>query len=203
MSKLPRMDAMELVRQPTAFSHKDWIYEIKYDGFRGLAYVQDETCQLVSRNDFDYSRFRDLMQSIATELDGEDAIVDGEIVVLDEDGKSQFYDLMLNRGVPIFAAFDILWLDGEDLRDLPLWERKSILEGCLRKPSERILYVDHIEEHGEQLYGQVCDMDLEGIVCKPAISPYRLVKGRTTWIKVKNPNYSQAEGRRELFSKRR
>ena len=49
MSKLPRMDAMELVRQPTAFSHKDWIYEIKYDGIRGLAYVQDATCQLVSQ----------------------------------------------------------------------------------------------------------------------------------------------------------
>ena len=61
------------------------------------------------------------MKSIAQELDGEDAILDGEIVVLNDEGKSQFYDLMFNRSEPIFAAFDILWLDGEDLRDLPLW----------------------------------------------------------------------------------
>lgn len=74
MGKLPKMDAMELVQQPAAFSHEDWIYEIKYDGFRGLAYVEDETCQLVSRNDFDYSRFKELMRSIPAELDGEDAI---------------------------------------------------------------------------------------------------------------------------------
>ncbi len=110
---------------------------------------------------------------------------------------------MFNRGVPIFAAFDILWLDGDDLRDLPLWERKSILEGCLRKPSERVLYVDHIEREGRQLYEEVCALDMEGIVCKPSISPYRLVGGQTTWIKVKNPEYSQAEGRRDLFNKRR
>ncbi len=143
------------------------------------------------------------MKSVAAELDGEDAILDGEIVVLNDEGKSQFYDLMFNRSEPIFAAFDILWLDGEDVRDLPLWERKSILEGCLRKPSERVLYVDHIEREGRQLYEEVCERDLEGIVCKPSLSPYRLVGGQTTWIKVKNPDYSQAEGRGELFNKRR
>ena len=67
----------------------------------------------------------------------------------------------------------------------------------------RVLYVDYVEGRGEQLFDQVCVMDLEGIVCKPVISPYREVKGRTTWIKVKNPDYSQAEGRRELFNQRR
>ena len=94
---------MELVQQPNPFDHEDWFYEIKYDGFRGLAYVQDGTCQLVSRNDFDYSRFKDLMKSVAAEVDGEDAILDGEIVVLNDEGKSQFYDLMFNRSKPIFA----------------------------------------------------------------------------------------------------
>ena len=80
----------------------------------------------MSRNDFDYSRFKDLVQALPAAIDAEDAIIDGEIVVLDEQGESRFYDLMFNRGTPIFAAFDILWLDGEDLRDLQLWERKSI-----------------------------------------------------------------------------
>ncbi len=99
---------MELVQQPKAFSHEDWFYEIKYDGFRGLAYVEQGACQLVSRNDFDYSRFKDLMQAIPADIDAEDAIIDGEIVVLDEHGESRFYDLMFNRGTPIFAAFDLL-----------------------------------------------------------------------------------------------
>ena len=112
-------------------------------------------------------------------IDADDAIVDGEIVVLDDQGESRFYDLMFNRGTPIFAAFDILWLDGEDLRDLQLWERKSILEGCLR-PSDRVLYVDHIEQHGKALFKQVCERDMEGIVCKPSISPYHTVNGQTT-----------------------
>ena len=202
MSELPRMEAMELVQRPNPFDHEDWFYEIKYDGFRGLAYVEQGACQLVSRNDFDYSRFKNLMVAIPKAIDAGDAIVDGEIVVLDDQGESRFYDLMFNRGTPIFAAFDILWLDGEDLRDLQLWERKSILEGCLRR-SDRVLYVDHIEQHGKALFKQECERDMEGIGCKPSISPYRLVKGQTTWIKVKNPDYSQTEDRRELFNKRR
>ena len=65
---------MELVQQPNPFDHQDWFYEIKYDGFRGLAYVQDGTCQLVSRNDFDYARFKDLMQAIPADIDAEDAM---------------------------------------------------------------------------------------------------------------------------------
>ena len=66
---------MELVQQPKAFSHEDWFYEIKYDGFRGLAYVEQGACQLVSRNDFDYSRFKDLMQAIPADIDAGDAWV--------------------------------------------------------------------------------------------------------------------------------
>ena len=108
------------------------------------------------------------MKSIANELEGEDAILDGEIVVLNEEGKSQFYDLMFNRSEPVFAAFDILWLDGEDLRNLPLVERKSILEGCLKKPSERVLYVVHIEREGRQLYKEVCAVGCECVVLRAA-----------------------------------
>ena len=59
-----------------------------------------------------------------------------------------------------------------------------------------MLFVDHIERRGKALFTQICKRDMEGIVCKPAVSPYRTVRGKTTWIKVKNPKYSQAEGRR-------
>ena len=95
-----------------------------------------------------------------------------------------------------------MWLNGRDLRDLPLLERKEILRFHL-EPSSRVLFVDHIEGNGKRTVRQICMRDMEGIVCKPMISPYRTIRGKTTWIKVKNPNYSQAEERKELFNKRR
>ena len=199
---LPSVTPMELVRQKTPFDHPDWLFEIKYDGFRSLAYIEDG-CKLVSRNEFHYQRFKDLAESIVSDLDVSNVIFDGEIVCLDDKGHSRFYDLMGNRGVPIFALFDVLWLNGEDLRDLPLSDRKATLREIVPESPERMLYVDHIQEHGTALYEQCCSLDLEGIVAKPKISPYREVKRQTTWIKVKNPDYSQAAGRQELFNKRR
>ena len=193
---------MQLVQQAKSFDHDDWLFEIKHDGFRSLAYIQRGVCKLVSRKDFDYQRFSDLAQALPLEIHAKDAILDGELVVLDRSGKARFNDLMAGRGVVVFAAFDLMWLDGRDLRDQPLWQRKELLQGHL-KPSTRVLFVDHIEGKGMHFYEQTCQRDLEGIVCKPSISQYRHVRGKMTWIKVKNPNYSQAEGRHELFNKRR
>ena len=70
-------------------------------------------------------------------------------------------------------------------------------------PTSRVPYVSHIEREGKALLETICEMDVEGIVCKPKISPYREINRKTTWIKVKIPDYSQAEGRRELFNQRR
>ena len=91
-----------------------------------------------------------------------------------------------------------------DLPDeLLVFYHEETLREIVPESPDRMLYVDHIEERGIALYEQVCSIDLEGIVAKPKISPYQAVKGQTTWIKVKNPDYSQAEGRQELFNKRR
>lgn len=202
-SVLPKIEAMELVQQAKPFDHYDWIFEVKYDGFRSLAYIENRTCKLVSRNEYDYKRFADLREALSSQIHAKEAILDGELVVLDGSGKARFYDLMANRGRVVFAAFDLMWLDGRDMRDLPLLERKENLRYRLKADASRVIFVDHIEGRGKALYEQICKMDMEGIVCKPSISPYRTVHGKTTWIKVKNPKYSQAEGRRELFNKRR
>jgi ATP-dependent DNA ligase len=114
---------MRLARRPEPFDHPDWIYEIKFDGFRGLAYVEEERCRLVSRRRHEYTSFRHLNASIG-QLLVQDAVIDGEIVCLDRLGRSQFYELMFHRGEPYFYAFDLLWLNGQDLRELPLLERK-------------------------------------------------------------------------------
>ncbi len=110
---------------------------------------------------------------------------------------------MFHRGEPHFYAFDLLWLDGSDLRDLPLVERKAALRKLIPRKSSSVLYLDHISGKGVELFEQCCKLDLEGVVAKPKLSPYRELGGRTPWMKVKNPSYSQAEGRSELFNRRR
>lgn len=132
---LPKIHPMELTQQATPFDHDEWIFEVKHDGFRSLAYIENGACKLVSRNGHDYRRFADLRGALPGEINAKNAILDGELVVLDRTGRSLFYDPMLNRGTVIFAAFDLLWLDGRNLRDLPLSERKEILRFRIQTPS--------------------------------------------------------------------
>ena len=191
------MSPLSLAQQTTPFSDPDWLFEVKHDGFRSLAYIQDG-CEFVSRKGVTYSRFKDLAK-VLSEI-GHEVILDGELVCLDDEGKSLFYDLMFNRAQAHFYAFDILWLDGEDVRGQSTLERKQLLQEVVTDAADRLLYVDHIEEQGEQLFAEICQRDMEGIVAKPAAVPYRELRGRTPWIKIKNPDYSQAEGRGELFN---
>jgi ATP-dependent DNA ligase len=115
-------------------------------------------------------------------------------------GRSIFNDLLFRRRQCLFFAFDLLHLNGEDLRGLPVVERKARLRRLLRRKRSRILYVDHIEKDGLRLFEAVCDLDLEGIVAKRKDSLYRATeKPSPYWIKIKNRNYTQAEGREELF----
>src|SRR5215510_4422187 len=92
------------------------------------------------------------------------------------------------------------WLNGEDLRALPLIDRKARLRRLIRRGRSHLLYVDHIEQKGCELFRRICELDLEGIVAKRASSKYRVTEQPSgDWIKIKNPNYSQKEGREELF----
>lgn len=197
MKPLPKIEPMELMPQATPFDNPDWLFEPKHDGFRALAYVQGDDCHLVSRDDANDMRFRDLARVLPGDLNAKNAILDGEVVVLDQTGKSQFLELMASDGTVVFAAFDLVWLNGKDLRDAPLIERKELLRFRIRHPADRLLFVDYVEGKGKAFYARICGRDMEGMVCKPASSPYRTVGGKTTWIKVNNPGYSQAEGRAE------
>jgi bifunctional non-homologous end joining protein LigD len=182
---------------PEPFDHPDWLFELKYDGFRAMAYIQHGKVELISRKGNAYESFEPLRATLANL--GHDVILDGEITVLDEAGRPQFRDLLRRRGSPIFYAFDCLWLDGRDLRNLPLIVRKGILEGIVPRDSP-LLYAGHVEGTGVDLYRQMCDKDLEGIVCKHSMSTY--ASDELPWIKVLNQHYSQREGRRELSEKR-
>lgn len=136
------------------------------------------------------------------ELTAGTAVLDGEIVCLDNQGRSQFNELLFGRGEPRFYAFDLLWCEGKDVRYDGLHERKRQLKALI--PSKRwLLYCDHVEEHGERLFEIVCNKDLEGIVCKPKKSPYQFTETKTYWLKLKNPYYTQAMGRDDLLHRER
>jgi bifunctional non-homologous end joining protein LigD len=123
---LPRIKSMLLARVARPFDHTDYVFELKHDGFRCVAYIEDGECELVSRNLSSFKLFESLKKSLAA-LPVKNAILDGEVVCLDRDCVSRFNELVSRKGKPVFYAFDLLWLDGEDLRNLPLDERKRRL----------------------------------------------------------------------------
>jgi len=198
---LPRFQPMPLkvLREP--FDHPDWLFEIKYDGFRALAYFEEGSVRLVSRKGNVYKSFDTLCGNMAQSIRVQNAILDGEIVHVDAAGKPLFYPLLRRRSPQQFVAFDVLWLNGRDLRKTPLSERKRILRSVVPAGSTTVLFADHIDANGTELFRAVCDQDLEGIVAKRRDGLY--TPEETTWLKIKNPKYSQMDGRRELFEKRR
>ena len=188
---------LRLVRE--AFDHPDYIFELKHDGFRAIAYLQNRESKLVSRNQRNLG-FEALKRSLA-KLRVKNAILDGEIICVDAQGVSQFNQLLSRKGEPVFYAFDLLWLDGKDLRQMPLVERKKRLGRLVRAAKcPRLLYAQHIEQHGKGFFAEICTRDLEGIVAKRKLGVYK--DDGNTWLKVKNRTYSQAEGRHELLTRK-
>lgn len=184
------------------FSNR-FIFELKIDGFRTLAYINEGQGELVSKNGNTFKGFAELATWIAQQVRVENAVIDGEIACIDDSGRPVFRDLLFRKRECMFIAFDLLFLNGDDLRILPLIERKRALKKLLRRKRSRILYLDHVEGDGRLLFEQIVRMDLEGIVCKRKDSPYK-VTGRPSpyWIKVKNSRCRQVEGREELFERK-
>src|SRR5207248_8087544 len=142
----------------------DWIFEVKWDGFRAVLYSDEVGVRLVSRKGNMFKSFPGLCEALGRDLKGRRCVLDGEIVCLDADGKPQFRDLLFRRAEPVFYAFDILWgehaqsddeeerqrfRNGEDLRYLPLIDRKLRLRRVVATQAERLLYCDHIDADGE------------------------------------------------------
>ena len=176
--------------QQTKASH--WLHEIKFDGYRTIAHVIEGKVKLITRSGIDWTkRYGDLPKEFA-KLPVKQAIIDGEIVVLDEKGISRFSALQdaLSEGAGSklhFYAFDLLYLDGYDLRGAELTDRKQLLSQLLGghiSGRSAIQLSDHVEGDGEALYEQASALGLEGIVSKRTNATYQ--SGRTsTWVKVK------------------
>ncbi len=198
--ELPRVEPIAPVRRPEAFDHPAWLFEPKYDGFRGLAYLTARTCTLRSRRDIPFDRFGDLLAALPDQVNARDAIFDGEIVALDRHGRPSFRELMRRSSPVAYAVFDLLWLNGRDLRGLPLTRRKRLLDVAVPANTAHLMKVLSIEGDGIALFKATEKLDLEGIVAKPRASTY---DAQATWYKVLNPAYTQKEGRAELFDRQR
>jgi bifunctional non-homologous end joining protein LigD len=140
-----------------------------------------------------------LAQQVGAELGQGEFILDGVIVALEDEGRISFWDLMRGRGTLAYAAFDVLWLNGRDLRQLPLTQRKKRLERLIPASVGALNRVPCFENDGLELFEATCRLDLEGIVAKRKADPYG---PETAWYKIKNPSYTQSEGRSELFERR-
>jgi bifunctional non-homologous end joining protein LigD len=174
-------------REPPA--GREWLHEIKYDGYRILCLKKGPVVRLITRSGKDWSeKFEEVVQAAGT-LPLDQCILDGEIVVLEPDGKPDFQSLQNilrgeKSGRPGYYVFDILYGAGYDLTSVPLLERKTLLRRILQGVSLPLVYGDYIRGSGDLVFEHACRMGLEGIVSKKADSRYEQRRSRS-WIKVK------------------
>jgi bifunctional non-homologous end joining protein LigD len=175
-----------LVNKP--FDHPDWLFEIKWDGYRILAFVDHKRVKLYSRNRQDYTKFFSTITSTLAKLDIK-AVFDGEMVVVDDRGISSF-ELMQKyqsegKGQLIYYIFDLVWFDGHDLHELPLIQRKQLLAHVI--PSlEQIQVSEYIEQAGKKFYKLAKAHHVEGIMAKEGDSIYQEDKRTHSWLKIKS-----------------
>ena len=166
---------------------RGWAHELKHDGYRLQIHVRDGRVRLYTMNGSNWTDRYPLIIEEAVRIKGA-AILDAEVVCLDDQGVPQF-DTLHSRTAnqeAVACAFDLLMRDGNDLRRRPLIERKAALGKLLIRSRGGIQYVEHAEGHGDKMFAAVCDLGLEGIVSKKLKAPYHSGPSKN-WIKVKNP----------------
>ena len=165
----------------------EWVHEIKHDGYRMIARRDGDNVRLYSRNAIDWTARLPAITGGAALLRAKSFTIDGEAVVIGPNGLTDF-EALRRRGageVAVLYAFDLVELDGDDLRILPIETRKATLASLLRKPGALRLS-EHISAEGSEVFAHACRLGAEGIVSKRLGSPYRSGP-HAAWIKVRNP----------------
>ncbi|TPE42426.1 DNA ligase D [Pontibacter mangrovi] len=170
------------------FDGEDWLFEIKWDGYRAIAEVKGGQVELYSRSGKSYKdKYKPIIEGL--QQLGQEAVLDGEIVVLNDEGYATFQQLQNYQNTPsehlYFYVFDLLYLNGEDLRDLPLLERKQRLQELLSEELPAVRYSDHVVARGKEFFREAQRKQIEGIMAKKADSPYRTGKRSSEWLKIK------------------
>lgn len=154
------------------FSDPDWMFEPKWDGYRALCLIEHDSVRFMSRNRKELTQRFPELATIHRAVKAASAILDGEIVGLDEKDRPCFEDLRNRRNCfVVYFAFDLLMLNGKDLRNEPLTERKTFLNRSI-KNAPHIRYTDHVVGEGEQLFAALSQLGLEGMIAKKADSRY-------------------------------
>ncbi len=196
---LPRIQPIAPKRIHAPFDHTEFVFELKMDGWRCMTYIEDGACRLISRKQNQFKSFSPLAASVA-KLRVQNAIIDAEVVCLDAKGRSVFLDMRRRKANAILYCFDLLWLNNEDFRNLPLVERKLRLRHLIRTSRNRsLLYASHMERYGVRLFQAICQQDCEGMVGKYRRGTY--TDKPASWVKILNPSYSQMRGREEMFQR--
>ena len=170
-----------------SFDNESWIFEIKWDGYRAVAYCDGKDVELISRNLTPYTEKYYPLTDAFKQLKL-NAVFDGEIVAVDERGLAAFQSLQNWQNTPVhlqYFIFDILWFDGYDLTRIPLMERKRILKEILPENNEVLKYSDHVVGNGKEFFQAAVAQGLEGIMAKRANSIYQINKRTENWVKIK------------------
>jgi bifunctional non-homologous end joining protein LigD len=165
-----------------------WIHEIKHDGFRIVAHWRGRSVRLLTRNGNDFADRFPLAAEAIEELPVRSCVIDGEAIVCDDNGLAVF-QLIRGHGTnarAILCAFDLLEVNGEEIRREPIEERKRRLAGLLRLPHDGIALNEHFKGDAASIFKHACALGCEGIVSKRLGSPYRAGRSKD-WLKIKNP----------------
>lgn len=197
-----------LVKQP--FDDENWIFEIKFDGYRALAFINHKHVQLKSRNNQLWNTKFPTIVARLKKINSQ-VIFDGELVVLDVKGKSHFQWMQNyqkeHKGHLYYYVFDLLYKDGKDLRELPLIERKALLKKYVKKLAlPQVRFSQHLFGKGKAFFKQAAKAHLEGIIGKRALSTYQSRRS-LDWVKIKNilrqevviGGFTQPKGSRTKF----
>ena len=194
---LPRTTLMQADEVGRPFHREGWVYEEKYDGWRMAAYKDGTAVRLVSRAGKDHSRHFAEISAAIRALPPETLILDGEVAIFDDRLISRFEWFRkrpedVASTPPVYMAFDCLYLEGRDLRPLPLRERRAELEQVLENDQALIFPVRRLAANGLEAWRQVLERGYEGYVAKDPEAPYK--GGRTlSWLKVKQRDYRVEE----------
>jgi bifunctional non-homologous end joining protein LigD len=162
-----------------------WTFEVKFDGYRAIAYIRGGECKLVSRNGNDLTqRFPDIARALVKAVRSPNAVVDGEVTRIDPDGRTSFSELQQGSGQLVYYAFDLLELDGRPLVDLPLHERKDRLKQLVDIRTGSVAVSDGFDD-GDALFKVAQQQQLEGIVAKRVDSTYKSGRRTRDWLKLK------------------
>jgi bifunctional non-homologous end joining protein LigD len=203
---LRRYEVMMATPEEDVPKGDSWLFEVKWDGYRALAYLRGGEAQLLSRKGNDLTvRFANVAKELAKAVKTPDCVLDGEVCALDEDGRPSFSAMQQGKpGTPIvYEAFDVLEVEGEPLVDLPLRERRERLEQLIDRRYTMIRLSEAFED-GEALLEAATEQRLEGVVAKRTDSPYRQGRRTREWLKIKThgrqefviAGYTKGQGRR-------